>query len=1303
MKNFINQYSLSKTLRFELVPQGRTLEHIKNKKLIEQDEGRAKSYQKMKKIIDGFHQDFIELAMSQVQLTKLQEFVDLYCQNFEAKKQDEKFADKFKKAQEALQKEIAQCFNSGEAKEIFSKIDKKELITELLENWMKEKNCYSSDDYEVLKDFRTFTTYFGGFHENRKNMYSDKDQSTAIAYRLINENLPKFIDNISIYNKAKKSGIDINKLEEDLDSLLPGVVFDMVFSLDYFSKTLTQSGIEIYNKIIGGYTKADGKTKVQGLNEVINLFNQRQEKKENRISKLKQLYKQILSDRASVSFLPEAFEDDSESTASQKVLKAIKEYYEANLTCFIADDKTENVLKEIKQLLEDIRSYDLSKIYLRNDTKITSISQKIFDNYSVFSDALNYYYETVENSKFNEDYKKAKNDKARDKLEDKKEKFTSQPYISISLLQKAVDSYIETLDDNHRLKQKYQPNCIADYFHAHFVSQQNENDKKFDFVSNIDAKYSCVKGLLNIDYPLDKNLHQEKTEISNIKIFLDSLMEMLHFIKPLALPKDSSLEKDESFYGQFNTYFEQLDLLIPLYNKVRNYATQKPYSVKKIKLNFSNPELLGGWPRDREIATSSVIFKDENYFYLGILDKDSKRFFKNLPEPNDSNDVLSKMVYLQAADPSKDVQNLMVIDGKTVKKNGRKEKKGDFIGQNLILENLKNTHLPENINEIRKSRSYSKQSSNFRKENLVTFIDYYKQRAIEYFDDYVFSFRNSAEYKDFSEFTDHINEQAYQINFIKISRTFIDELVNQGNIYLFKIHNKDFSPNSKGKPNLHTTYWKALFDEQNLQNVVYKLNGEAEIFYREKSIKEPTIHKANEAIANKNPNNKKKESIFEYDIIKDKRYTLDKFQFHVPITMNFKADGNEYLNPKVLDYLKNNPDVNIIGLDRGERHLIYLSLIDQKGNILKQESLNIISDEKFNAETSYHNLLDKKEKERANAREDWGVIENIKELKEGYISQVIHKISKMMVENNAIIVMEDLNFGFKRGRFKVEKQIYQKLEKKLIDKLNYLVLKEKQPNEVGGLYQALQLTNKFESFQKLGKQSGFLFYVPAWNTSKIDPTTGFVNLFYTKYKSVEKAKEFFTKFADIRFNNNENYFEFKVENYFEFDAKAEGTRQDWVICTNSDRIITFRNASQNNNWDNKKVILSDEFKSLFNEFKIDFKTDLKEQIINQSDKKFFEKLLHLFKLTLQMRNSITNSEVDYLISPVKNNKGEFYDSRNADKTLPKDADANGAYHIAKKGWQWLKQINEFKGDNWKKLELDKSNKGWLSFAWQNLI
>ncbi len=51
-QSFSNLYSLSKTLRFELIPQGETLKHIENNGLLLQDEQRAKDYQQVKKIID---------------------------------------------------------------------------------------------------------------------------------------------------------------------------------------------------------------------------------------------------------------------------------------------------------------------------------------------------------------------------------------------------------------------------------------------------------------------------------------------------------------------------------------------------------------------------------------------------------------------------------------------------------------------------------------------------------------------------------------------------------------------------------------------------------------------------------------------------------------------------------------------------------------------------------------------------------------------------------------------------------------------------------------------------------------------------------------------------------------------------------------------------------------------------------------------------------------------------------------------------------------------------------------------------
>ncbi|QCX53984.1 hypothetical protein FGE20_09690 [Elizabethkingia sp. JS20170427COW] len=124
MKDFTNLYQLSKTLRFELIPQGKTLEIINKKGLINDDKRRAESYQKMKKTIDEFHKYFIDMALSNVSLSLLDEFHNLYFASIERKKEDS-YKKKLEKVQASLRKEIAEGFKTGEAKEIFSKISKK--------------------------------------------------------------------------------------------------------------------------------------------------------------------------------------------------------------------------------------------------------------------------------------------------------------------------------------------------------------------------------------------------------------------------------------------------------------------------------------------------------------------------------------------------------------------------------------------------------------------------------------------------------------------------------------------------------------------------------------------------------------------------------------------------------------------------------------------------------------------------------------------------------------------------------------------------------------------------------------------------------------------------------------------------------------------------------------------------------------------------------------------------------------------------------------------------------------------------
>ena len=1241
--DFTKVYPLSKTLRFELVPIGRTRESIAESGILEQDQHRANSYVKVKKIIDEYHKAFIETVLGSTKLpyddtgkyNSLEEYYALYMCGIK----DEKQKTLFEKVQENFRKLIADSFKKNET---FKRIDKQELFKEDLVNFVK-----TDEEQELISEFNSFTTYFTGYHENRKNMYVADEKSTAIAYRLIHENLPRFISNMTVFEKIAVSPVanELDKIYTDFEEYLNINEIAEMFKLEYFNDVLTQKQIDIYNLIIGGKTFENG-NKIKGLNEYINLHNQQQKDKANRLPKLKPLYKQILSDRNAISWLPEQFESD------EKLLEGIeKAYQELNENALGKNTKGEHSLKEILVCLNE---YNLDKIYIKNDQLLTDISQRIFGSYGVISKCL------VEELKKEVSKKKKETD---EEYEERCAKILkSQKSISLATINNSMRNHV---GENIQ--------TIEDYF-ATLGAVETDSVHKEDLIKQIENAYANAKDLLNTPYPQEKNIVQDNFAVEKIKDLLDAIKALQRFVKPL-LGEGNEADKDERFYGEFTALWSELDKITPLYNMVRNYVTRKPYSTNKIKLNFKNPTLLKGWDVNKESDNTAVILRKDGMYYLAIMDKKHNRVFDALNTLTSDN-YYEKMDYKLLPGANKMLPKVFFS-----KKNTE-----DYSPSEQLLKNYNNnTH---------------KKGDTFSLNDCHNLIDFFKSSINKHKDwrNFNFHFSDTATYNDISAFYKEVEQQGYKITFRNISVDYINSLVEEGKIYLFQIYNKDFSPNSKGTPNLHTLYWKMLFDERNLRDVVYKLNGEAEVFFRKSSIKcEKPTHPANQAIDNKNPLNKKRQSCFEYDLIKDKRYTIDKFQLHIPITMNFKSTGSDNINNDVNEYIKQKNNLHIIGIDRGERHLLYLTMIDLKGNIVKQYSLNEIVNTHKEQEyrTDYHQLLSKREDERIQARQSWQTIENIKELKEGYLSAVIHKIAELLVEYNAIVVLEDLNQGFIRGRQKVEASVYQKFEKKLIDKLNYLADKKKDPQEAGGVLNAYQLTNKFDSFKKLGKQCGFLFYTPAWNTSKIDPITGFVNLFDTRYESREKAKEFFSNFTDIKYNSGKDWFEFEFD-YTKFTTKAEGTRTNWTVCSIGKRIINQRDKKQNSQWTSKEIDPTGSFKELFAKYNIALSCNLKENITKQDDAEFFKSLLDLFKLTLQMRNSEIGTTVDYLQSPVADECGRFYNSCNCESSLPENADANGAYNIARKGLWMVQQIKKTTDD--KKLKLAISNKEWLQFA-----
>ncbi|GEM_PF-226929 len=1331
IKELTGLYSLTKTIGVELKPVGKTQELIEAKKLIEQDDQRAEDYKIVKDIIDRYHKDFIDKCLNCVKIKKddLEKYVSLA-------ENSNRDAEDFDNIKTKMRNQITESFKKNP---LFVGLFKKELITNYLPNFVSE------EERVVVNKFSKFTTYFDAFNDNRKNLYSGDAKSGTIAYRLIHENLPMFLDNIASFNKISETGV--NKYFSDIENEFTAILYEMhlsdLFQIDYFNNTLTQKKIDNYNYIVGAVNKA------------VNLY--KQQHKTVRVPLLKTLHKMILSERVTPSWLPERFESDEE------MLTAIKETYESLKDVLVGGNDD-----SLRNLLLNIDNFDLEHIYIANDSGLTSISQQIFGYYDTYTlaikDQLQRENPATKKQRENPATKKQRenpnlNDDCIDKLYKKEGSF------SIAYLNRLVDTKEHiTINEYYRLLGSY---C------------REEGKRKDDFFKQIDGAYSDMLYLFSTEHG---EIAQSDSDTAVVQQLLEAYKGLQRFIKPL-LGHGDEADKDNEFDAKLRKVWDELNIITPLYDKVRNWLSRKIYNPEKIKLYFeNNGKLLSGWSdsqteKDNGTQYGGYIFRKKNEigeydFYLGIS-TDAKLFrrdeticyedgmyerfdyyhlkpttllgksyignygedsnavlsaFKNavtklhlekklVPKDNEKVPTYLKRFKQYYADFYQILMNDDIVVNANKRENSQDSEEVLSAFKNAVTKlHLEKKLVPKDNEKVPTYLKRLKQKyANFYQilMNDVNVVDAYKSMKQHILATLASLIRVPAAIElaaqtdlDIDELIDEImNLPSESFGYFPVATAAIEEANKREKkpLLLFKMSNKDLSyaaksseglRKSRGTENLHTMYLKALLGmTQNVFSI-----GSGMVFFRHKTkgLAETTArHKANEFVANKNKLNDKKKSIFAYEIVKNKRFTVDKYLFKLSVKLNYSQPNNNKIdvNSEVREIISNGGIKHIIGIDRGERNLLYLSLIDLKGNIVMQKSLNILKDDHNAKGTDYKGLLTEREGERQDARRNWKKIANIKDLKRGYLSQVVHIISKMLVEYNAIVVLEDLNPGFIRGRQKIERNVYEQFERMLIDKLNFYVDKHKDINEVGGLLHAFQLTSEFKKFKKSEYQNGCLFYIPAWKTSKIDPATGFANLLDTRYTNADKALEFFRKFDAIRYNEEKDWFEFEFD-YDKFTQKAHGTRTKWILCTHGKRLRFKRNSTRVQ----EVVVLTDEFKKILGEAGIDIHVNLKEAICNLEGKKNLEPLMQFMKLLLQLRNSKAGTDEDYILSPVADENGIFYDSRSCGEQLPENADANGAYNIARKGLMLIRQIKEAKELD--KVKFDISNKAWLNFAQQ---
>lgn len=966
----------------------------------------------------------------------------------------------------------------------------------------------------------------------------------------------------------------------------------------------------------------------------MNLYCQQNKLKAN-VFKMTKLQKQIMGISEKTFEIPPTYQNDEEVYAA--------------FNGFISRLEEVKLIDRLGNVLQDSNIYDTAKIYI-NARCYTNVSSYVYGGWGVIESAIErYWYNTIAGK----GQSKAK------KIEKAKK---DNKFMSV----KELDSIVSD----------YEP----DYFNASNMDDDNSGRAfsghgvlgYFNKMSKLLANMS----LHTITYDSGDSLIENKETALNIKKDLDDIMSIYHWLQTFII--DEVVEKDNVFYAELEDIYYELENIVTLYDRIRNYVTRKPYSTQKFKLNFASPTLASGWSRSKEFDNNAIILLRNNKYYIAIFNvnnKPDKQIIKGSEEQRLSTDY-KKMVYNLLPGPNKMLPKVF-IKSDTGKR--------DYNPSSYILEGYeKNRHI--------------KSSGNFDINYCHDLIDYYKACINKHpeWKNYGFKFEETTQYNDIGQFYKDVEKQGYSISWVYISEADINRLDEEGKIYLFEIYNKDLSSHSTGKDNLHTMYLKNIFSEDNLKNICIELNGNAELFYRKSSMKRNITHKKDTVLVNKTYINeagvrvsltdedyikvynyynndyvidvekdKKLVEILErighrknpIDIIKDKRYTEDKYFLHLPITINYGVD-DENINAKMIEYIAKHNNMNVIGIDRGERNLIYISVINNKGNIIEQKSFNLVNN------YDYKNKLKNMEKTRDNARKNWQEIGKIKDVKNGYLSGVISKIARMVVDYNAIIVMEDLNRGFKRGRFKVERQVYQKFENMLISKLNYLVFKEKKADENGGILKGYQLTYLPKSALQIGKQCGCIFYVPAAYTSKIDPATGFINIFdFKKYSGsainakVKDKKEFLMSMNSIRYVNEGSAeyekighrqlfaFSFDYNNFKTYNVSIPVN--EWTTYTYGERI---KKLYKDGRWSGSEVLnLTEDLIELMEQYGIEYKDghDIREDISHMDETRnadFICSLFEKFKYTVQLRNSKSEAEgddYDRLVSPVLNSHNGF--------------------------------------------------------------
>lgn len=247
LEDFIGKESLSKTLRNALIPTESTKIHMEEIGVIRDDELRAEKQQELKEIMDDYYRAFIEEKLGQIQGIQWNSLF----QKMEETMEDISVRKDLDKIQNEKRKEICCYFTSDKR---FKDLFNAKFITDILPNFIKDNKEYTEEEKAEKEQtrvlFQRFATAFTNYFNQRRNNFSEDNISTAISFRIVNENSEIHLQNMRAFQRIEQQyPEEVCGMEEEYKDMLQEWQMKHIYSVDFYDRVLTQPGIEYYNGI----------------------------------------------------------------------------------------------------------------------------------------------------------------------------------------------------------------------------------------------------------------------------------------------------------------------------------------------------------------------------------------------------------------------------------------------------------------------------------------------------------------------------------------------------------------------------------------------------------------------------------------------------------------------------------------------------------------------------------------------------------------------------------------------------------------------------------------------------------------------------------------------------------------------------------------------------------------------------------------------------------------------------------------------------------------------------------------------